>query len=540
MSSEAQYAHVPLDVLQKLVPEAEKLGLNIPGVARFAPSIDLTEPIRKIALDLGRLVAPRDIFLDSTGAVVTVDPASGEKRVMTARRFPDWCEEWCAFRAPGARRARESMSVEDAAQILETDTFRRCLRPLRGVHLMRLPVRRRTGDYVFLDPGYDVESAIYTVETVSYAEDWTIEQAREWLADVCHEFPWNGLEDVSVTERMAAIGQNRSFSVHVAAIVSTFCASMFPEGTLRPMIGYFANKPGSGKTRLAEMALSPVFGFVGGTAAPKDEEKMDLKLETIARSMAPWVIFDDVGGRLHSNALNKFLTEARHTGRAYYSNSEFFNVPHVTQVIVTANELGTSEDLGRRVLVAEFFLADEVRGRKFKRTITSNWLVSQEVRGKFLSAACAIVRHWLADAEANGEPFFHPTPLETFEDWSRVIGGMVVAAGFADPLAKPEMDVGGATVENEIRQLLVLLASGQDADCVLTREDIVFAAREAGLLEDLVGAKGADCMDATATKRFGRRMQRWRGQRLKDDRGRTFVFSHKKRKTGATYPLQFL
>lgn len=548
-------ASVPIEVLQRLQPAATQMGIDLPGLSRFAPTIRLGMSIRSLALELGNLLKLQNIFIKTSGLIVTVDPSTGEETPMTARRLPDWAEQFCEFvSSPTSRRSRNSLPVEDAAQILETDTFRSCLRPLAGVHQVRLPVcrgewkttedgRLSPAKVEFLEDGYDSESQIFTTDLLPYPMDWTIDQALEFFLDVLGEMPWvrKESEDAAV-QGPTALLQNRSWAVEVTAIVGTYCHALFPMGTLRPMIAIFANKPGTGKTRLAEAALAHVHGFVAATGAPKDEEKMDVKLETIAQSMQPWVIFDDIGGSLRSNSLNRFITETMHGGRRFHSNSEFFKVPNVSQVFVTANELPTSEDLDRRALIAELFLAEEVRGRKFKRVMTPRWLASPATRADFLAACCAFVRNWI-HSETYGAMPLHPTPLETFDEWTAVMGGIVIAADVCDPLEAPDRVVGGSAQTDEIKQLLIVAASSQADDIrmtTLTRGQLVAFARTNGLLEELVGVEGDPDLDDTANKRFGKRMQRWRGQELTDTKGRRFQFSHKRKKSGATYPLAFL
>jgi len=538
--SPSQHVSIPLSVAQQLQSEAEKLGINLPGTIRYAPTINVTMPIRMLALELGRLLATRNLFLRGED-VVTVDEETGEIRPMTPKRLPGWAEEFCAFEAPGARRVRDSLSVDDAAQILETDVFRGCLRPLTAVHQMVLPVMRplkegqAVADVEFLEPGYDVPSGIYTVETIKYDRAWTLQQAQIFALEKHIGFPWNRTEkDEKWGDSSVWLAYNRSFSVHMMAVLGQYCKAMFPPGSLFPIMAYFANKPGTGKTRLAEIAVSAVHGFAASTGAPKDDEKMDVKLETVAQSMSSYLILDDIGGGLRSNPLNRFTTESWHNGRKFHSNSEMFRVPNVTQVFVTANDLPTSEDIDRRALIVELFLDTEVKGRKFPFVITPQWLALPETRASFLAMCCAFVRNWLEHGR-----ILHSSPLETYEEWTSIIGGMVIDGELADPLQAREGVVGGSVDEDEFKQLLIEAASDLMSSCLLTRARLVEIARKNGLLENVVGAQGSADPDDSANRKFGRRMQRWRGQKLKDKSGRVFQFGHKKMKTGAGYPVTF-
>lgn len=548
--SSSPNVHLPMEFLQQLRAMAAEGGGaavakaldTLPGMARLAPTIDVGQNVQMLALELGRLIANQEspkgqqVFVRD-GAVVTVDKRTGKIEGLSAGRFVGWVEQFCAFRSSGrSNRLRDSLTREDAALILEQDVFKDCLRPLTAVHMLRLPVARVGEEWSveFLEAGYDVATGIFTCDLLPYPMDWTVERARDWFIDVCGEVPWNGREE------QPDLTQNRSLAVHVALTVGSYCHALFPPGTLRPMGAYFGNKPGTGKTRMAEMALAHVHNSVSLTTAPKDEEKMDVKLETIARAMRPFVIFDDIGGALRSNALNKFLTAPRHSGRCYNSNSEFFDVPAVTQVMVTANDLPTSEDLGRRALVAELFLAEEVRGRRFKRVISPAWLAEPSTRANFLAACCAIVKHWMNPTNDDRKMPRHSQPLETYEEWTGIVGAMVLLAGFADPLAQPEMDVGGATSEDEIKTLLIKIAESKTEDCMIARKELVETARAHGLIEKIVGTEGDPEPELDALKRLGRNLQRWRGQILRDGKGRRFQFSKKKLKTGASYPLIFL
>ena len=518
---------VPAALLQSMASASERAGIPVPEVSKIAPTIDVTKPIRALALELGQLLSMRNIFLRND-VVVEVDETSGALVAMDAKSFPSWVEEFCVIIAPGSRRVRDSISVDDAGQILASKIFRACLRPLKSVNTMRLPVMRKSGTVEWLAEGYDVESEIFTIDLLPYPMDWQLGQGQEFFLDTCSHFPWNKKEGEA-----KGLHNNRSFSVHIGAMVGAYVRGFFAPGTLMPILSYFGNKAGTGETRLAEMVQVPVYGMAAAIGTPKDEEKMEVKLETIAQSMRPFAFFDDIGSRLRSNALNRFTSEAHHSGRKFHSNSEMFEVPNVTQAIITANDLKTSEDLGRRALVAELFLDEEVKGRKFPYVITSKWLQTPETRVKFLAAMCALVKHWIAQGMVP-----HPSPIPTYEEWTEIVGGIVLSCEFCDPLTEPEGDVGGAMDEDEIKQLLRLAADAREDSGEMDRKELIAIAQAAGLLEDLLGTSGD--VDDSASKSFGRRMQRWRGQKLTDHRGRSFQFSHKKKKAGAVYPITFL
>ena len=115
-------------------------------------------------------------------------------------------------------------------------------------------------------------------------------------------------------------------------------------------------------------------------------------------------------------------------------------------------------------------------------------------------------------------------------------------ADFMDPLAPPDLAAGGAEEDEEMRELLVSLATSARSHTVFKREDMVHRARQLGLLEQLVGLLDSGDMDLASCKRFGRQIQKWRGREMRDRSNppRAFRFGHRRQKTGATYPLTFL
>jgi hypothetical protein len=317
---------------------------------------------------------------------------------------------------------------------------------------------------------------------------------------------------------------------------------MFEPGTPRPIILYVGNKPGTGKSTLAAMALIPIFGTAATTAIPKDDDRMISTLETVGRTRRPYLFFDDVPFGIFNNALYQFVLSRSHSGRIMGANEAFFEEANVTQVFATGNDIKFDDNLKRRSLIVDLFLDTEVRGRAFKRVINPTYLVREEVRADFLSALCAIVRNYAETRPAMSQEQMQTIrPLESFETWTETISAMVQLAGYTDPLASAELAGSGSVDDDEIKELLIKVANeAAGEDRVFSRLELMEKAREWQLLDGLVGAVGDPPPDPKANKSWGRRLQKYRGQKYVDAEGRRFQFSHRRQKAGASYPLTFL
>jgi hypothetical protein len=526
-------ATLPLAVIEQLRTAAAELGIDLPGATNFAPTINITMPIRALAYEIGRLIRLRDIFIRAK-EIGTVS-LEGEWKRMTPKRFAGWLEEFCVFNTGATRRIRDSLTPEEAAQILELDIFIECIRPLESINTMRLPVRRG-GDWKIelLPSGYDTESRIYTVDLVQYPLDWTLDAARDFLDLHGKDYPW-----AFPNEEVGPLRRNRSWAVQVAVMIGTFCRSFFPQGSPKPMVAIIGNQAGTGKSTLVAMTLMPVFGHASAGKMCKDDEAMDKELETAARVFAPYLFLDDIGGGIFSTPLNRFITASSHAGRCMGGNSEMFRVPNVTQVFVTGNDIKVSGDLMRRALCIELHLATEVRGRTYTRPITPLYLARPEIRAQFLAAFWALVRQAISMRESDPEGPL-PMGLESFEDYTSTISFIAQVAGYSDPLFPPDLSGAGNEEETEMSDLLINLATRSAANTSFTRLEMVEAARTLGVLESLVGLPGDKDLDQTQMKRWGRQLQRWRGRELTDAKGRRFQFSRRRMTKGATYPLTFI
>lgn len=527
---------------EKLAPVAAQLGVRaeIPGGdgsdARIVPAVNLGWSIgKRLAREIGQLTTNCGIYLQGD-RVVTVDDWAGGSRVMTSRRFGSWLEKY--IETVKADRYGENrpttMGNELAKQVLEADQFLEVLRPLRAVHPVRMPVMRENGKPELLKPGYDETSGIYTCRGVDYDLNMTIEDARKVIF---HEMKGFGWADIGPNGQ--GFYRNRSVAVQIAFMLGNYCRGFFEEGLLRPMSLIIANQPGSGKGVLGQMQLAPIYGMVKVARKPKDDSEFDKRLDTTARGLSPYLFLDDIGGGLFSNALNAFLTEPVHTLRAFNTQDEI-SAPNVTQVIATGNGIKLTPDLDRRSLIVELHESGDINAKRYDHIIDARYLASVPVRSRLLAAMWAFVREWEKAGcwhAKQGRP--------TFEAWTTAIAGMVVQAGFADPLEKPQLGAGGDEETDAWKSFLARVAGEEILPGETSRR---FSVRE--LLDlgnkwetDTEGSFSMDDLVGHAkdkNKAFGNGMKRWRGREITDTQGRTILFGKRREGNVRHYTAEIL
>lgn len=522
------------EMWQAMQAAARDAGLNVapPDDEKVpsAPTMELSRGWRPLGIELGGMLKSRNIFLRA-GDLGRVHETTGEWQRFEAKNFAGWVEEFVAFRWKGQK---AKLSAENAAMLMAQFTFRDQIRELQGIHLVPLPVLGADGRVRWLERGYDAGSRIFTVPILDYERDWSLEKAVGFLTGTFGQFPWMRGEGEATDSLMG----NRSFAVHLASMLGVYCRAMFEAGTLRPMVLWVANQQGSGKTVLAQSVLAPVYGLFAGTALPKNDDELRKTLNTAARAYSQFLFFDDIPF-LKSNHLNRFITEPRHSDRGM-GGDDLFDVPAVTQILATGNDVKGSRDIALRALVVELFFAGDLGKREIPLEMDAVWLSRPETRRQFLASMCALVANWdrrgeLAEGARKALDGIKGMPR--FGTFTRAVSGMVRAAMFADPLSAPIMALDEEV--DQMRDLLIALGDSSEGDMTWTRNAIVEKAREMELCEDLVGVKGDKDLDAASSKRFGYKMREFRGRELADTKGRKFVFGHEKKRTGATYPITF-
>jgi hypothetical protein len=466
------------EILSKLVAIAHANGIDL-GVAPdgtdigdlkpVIPAVNLNRAVSEIAHETGLNLKASGLYVYSN-RLVTVE-ADGSALDMDAERFRTWID---SFQLNFTKRRKKSddddspgipikatMKADVAKVLLRSDDFLNHLPVIKRILPVRLPVWEKQEDgsrkVRLLENGYDQETQIYTRNTgVEYLELWSLDAAVKYLRDLLKDFPYGDT--------------GRSLAVQVSAMMTTYCQLLFAERDRWPMIFFNANQPGSGKSRLAEMTIYPIWG----TADPltySDNDEFVKKLDTWSQNGLAYTFLDDVSGLVKNNDLNRWLTSPTWSGRIMHRQVQF-SVLNQTLTLLTGNQATLSEDLTRRMLMVDLWSSQLPGDRQggFAHVIDAEWLAQTANRADILSALFALVKNWAENHDAK----IYEKLIPSFEGWSRIIPSIVTLAGFDCPLAAPNVQDAGGKQEVEFRRLLEAAARdyspelGKPVDILLT------------------------------------------------------------------------
>ena len=300
--------------------------------------------------------------------------------------------------------------------LLATPTQAIPLPELRSV--IEVPVVSASGKIVST-PGYDAESKLLyrpydpaaNISTPVKSTQKDVQNARSVIDDLFTDFPF-----ASEADRTHAVG------LLLLPFVRQYIKGPAPMHLVE------APEAGSGKGLLVHTALCPAVGVnIGVIADARDDDEMRKRITARMVEGCPVTLLDNLNRPLTSGALAAALTAPRWDDRRL-GTLEVIRVPITTLWVVTGNNPVMSLELARRAVRVRL---DPKIDRPWLR---NGWRHSnllqfvREKRAEFIAAALTLARAWL-DA---GEPAPSAQPLGSFEDWTRVIGGIVQHAGYED------------------------------------------------------------------------------------------------------------
>lgn len=283
-------------------------------------------------------------------------------------------------------------------------------------------------------PGYHVASrtlyvpapgfTVPPVPTIPTPRD--IMQARDLLiGDLLGDFPF-----VSDSERCHA----------VALLLAPFLREMIEGPTPFHLIE--KPSPGTGATLLADVVMLPATGRpLASMTEGRDEDEWRKRITAKLMTGPVAVLIDNLRRRLDSPALSSVLTATVWEDR-FLGKTETLRLPNRSAWLGTGNNPALSSEIARRTIRIRLDARTDRPWLRegFRHPDLRGWALTH--RGELVWAALTIGRAWLAAGRPAGAVGFG-----MFEEWSRMMGGILAVAGLPGFLGNLEAFYQASDVE---------------------------------------------------------------------------------------------
>lgn len=250
--------------------------------------------------------------------------------------------------------------------------------------------------------------------------------ARRVIEEIWVDFPFSST--TSCDERRSPDTPDRQYQANVAhsyaLLLLPFARDLIDDPT--PMHLIEASAAGSGKGLLAHSLLRVSLGHhVGVLTEAREEDEWRKRLTTVFKEVRAAILLDNLRRPLDSGQVAAALTAWTWEDRKLGTN-ETIHVPVRCVWVLTGNNPVLSTEIARRTIRIRL---DPKMDRPWLRTGFTHpdllaWVT--ENRSRLVWSALVLIQHWLARGRPAPEKL---TPLGSYEQWSKVIGGILEAAG---------------------------------------------------------------------------------------------------------------
>ncbi len=296
---------------------------------------------------------------------------------------------------------------------------------------------------VTLTPGYDLQTGVYYAPTIAFPHIPPAPTRDDALAALGRLFePFNEFPYATPEAK----------STFLAHVITTVLRSSFDTS---PVFVYSAPIAATGKTLLAAMPSLIATGAMPANSPYSESEELRKVLFATLLAGDTSLLLDNVptGHKVRAPFLCAFATSANYSDRVL-GVSETRKAPNRSTVAMTGNNITPAGDLGRRSLSARLDAnAETARGRTFRIPDLKNYVLQK--RGQLVVDVLTIARGYAFA----GRPSV-AKPMESFEQWSRLVRDPLLWLGMADPVAgqADETDDESGTLENAFAALEPLMA----------------------------------------------------------------------------------
>lgn len=251
---------------------------------------------------------------------------------------------------------------------------------------------------------------------------------------------------------------------------------------------------GAGKGLLADVLMAPgLHGHVASIAEPTSDEEWRKQITTYLIAGYGALKIDNVEHPLTAGAFAKALTDYFWTDRILGVNKDV-NLPMRWLWIMTANNPVLSGELRRRSIRTRIDpRCEHPELRTGFRHDLPKWAI--ENRAGLIWSALTLIRHWVSRERPAPAPSVKP--LGSYEDWTRVVGGILHVASIPGFLESVTTDATVVSGESGAMSEFVTKWRSQFGDRTVQCSDLIEIAKQ------------IDGVPLAAVIQRGRNEQRW-------------------------------
>ncbi|MBU1194018.1 MAG: hypothetical protein KKE62_01705 [Proteobacteria bacterium] len=307
--------------------------------------------------------------------------------------------------------------------ILSLKNYPDSIPQIRGI--AESPVVRISGTIV-CNPGYDSQSQYFywpdkTIPSIDVSEHPTGGQIRDsvdLLTDILTDFPF--VDNCSLCNAIALM---------ITPIVRPAIDGIVPLALIE------STQKGTGKGLLTSLIHLIATGKMPQTLTmPGSEGEIRRQITSACTTGKQIRVYDNVDRIINSPAFASALTTSEWADRTL-GKTEIRSYPNNTTWIMNGNNIRLGGDISRRCYVIQL---DPKNSRPWQRSdfkYKNLLLHIKKNRSALLSAILTLVRAWF-DA---GQPVADVPTMGSFEEWTRVVGGVLHNAGLVDFLSNLEI-----------------------------------------------------------------------------------------------------
>ncbi len=281
--------------------------------------------------------------------------------------------------------------------------------------LVSSPVVRPNGS-ILEKPGFDVATGLYYLPPVGFSvpaiparpNTDEVAAALSRLTEVFGDFPY--ADEASRANAMALL---------LTPVVRPMISGPTPLGLVD------SPQAGTGKGLHVEVASIIATGSTAAvTTAPRSDDEWRKRITSLLLSGQPVVLVDNIEGTLHSPSLAAAITAPVWQDR-YLGQNRQVTLPVRVAWLATGNNIRLGGDLARRCYWVRL---DARSAQPWRRTgFRYPDLVGhvRQCRPQLVADLLTLVQAWVAD----GQPGASILPLGSFQEWGRIVEGILGVAG---------------------------------------------------------------------------------------------------------------